>query len=190
MGFFWFMVCSNVCLLRIFTVFSHVTFVLFILVYKTIKMIQPSIALAQLFVLLRLHSVLCLTISPWVLLPFLLEEEKFHLTCCWTSWSLSLSVSSLKYAPQLTQQSWSCSYSDQSLECAVVSSLFTYLSFPRKPKYGSGKRKVVLLLLNPHLGTELWILHVFYDHVSASPTFAVQLNRHDTNDMYLILYKK
>ena len=128
-----------------------------------------------------------LSMSPSSLPP----RRTFHLTCCWTGWSLSLSVSSLKHAPQLTRQSWSCRYSDQSLECAVVSSLYTCISFPRKPKYGgSGKRKVVLLLLNPHLGIESWILHVFCDHVSASPAFAVQLNKHDTNDMYFMLYKK
>ena len=181
MGFFdsckHFMVCSTVCLLRIFTVYSHVTFVLFILVYKTIIGIQPSIALVQIFVCMHLHSVLRLTISPQILPPFL-PEETFRLTCCWTGWSLYSSVSSLKYVPQFTQQSWSCSYSDQSLEWAVISSLYTCISFPRKQKYGgSGKRKVLLLLMNPQLGTELWILHVFCDNESASSAFAAQLNR-------------
>lgn len=158
-------VCRTVYLLRIFTFFSHVTFVLFILVYKTTIKIQPSNASTQLFVLVHLQSVLCLTTSLWVLLPFL-PEKTFHLTGCWAGWSLSLFVSSLKYVLQLTKQSWSCSYSDQSLECAVVSSLHTCISFPRKPNHGgSGKRKVVLLLLNPHLGAESWILCLLQSYV-------------------------
>lgn len=50
-------VCKTVYLFRIFTVFSHVIFVLFILVYKTVIKIQPTNASTQLFVLVHLQSV-------------------------------------------------------------------------------------------------------------------------------------
>lgn len=124
-----------------------------------------------------------LPMSPSSFIP---RKKTFNLNCCWTGWSLSLSVSSLKYAPKLTQQSWSCSYSDQRLECAEVSSVYTCISFLRKPKYGqNGKRKegllcwtyicelshefymsfVIMYLLTPPLLFSLVImnkLHIFY----------------------------
>lgn len=83
------------------------------------------------------------------------NQKSFNLNCCWTGWSLSLSVSSLKYAPKFMQQSWSCIYSDQRLECAEVSSICTCISFLWKPKYWqNGKRKEGYLLLNSYLWTE------------------------------------
>lgn len=140
-----------------YSVFSHVIFVLFILVYKTIIKIQPSNALTQLFVLVHLQSVLCLTTSLWFLLPFL-PEKTFHLTGCWAGWSLSLFVSSLKYVLQLTKQSWSCSYSDQSLECVVVSSLHTCISFSRKPKlWRKWEEKSSVIVAEPTLGS--WVMN-------------------------------
>lgn len=49
---------------------------------------------------------------------------------------------------------------------------------------------VVLLLLNPHVGTKLWILQVFCDNESASPAFAVQLNKCETNVVFYAVQKK
>lgn len=69
-----------------------------------------------------------LLMSPSSLPP---RKKTFNLNCYWTSCSLSLCVSSLKYAPKLTQLSWSCSYSNQRLECAEVSSIYF---FPKETK--------------------------------------------------------
>lgn len=179
------------CLSENIQYFLPCIFIFFILVYKTVISILTTCKFWQHLDLVQLHmfTVLnCLSMKPSSLLPR--SAISSHLKLNWLEPFFACvqpEVNSSAYSAILILQLFR-----SESEWCVISHLYACVSFLLTPMYRQpGNRKVLLLLLNSNLRTEIWILPVFCDPMSCTLIFS--FSSADMNQKileYFIQYKK